>query len=172
MNDDEELLSALNAKSIVPVDKAPWEIADKIDEDQIVSEITGQEGISDLVYSFTGSDGKREVGLTWSGVKAVVRNLTEKNKIKLTIDEVQTTVTTDAYVVIVKCRDLVTNQVYPGGAEQLLVSDRGKRDVHAFPKALSKAIRNAYRYFIPEEVIKSMVKQFLDERMKKKTGGR
>lgn len=177
---EDELLAAMKkekrgrgagAVSAPDIYKEPWELADEIDEKQIVAEVVGNEEIKEYVYSFQ-SRGATETGLTWAGVQAVVQKLREDKKLDLTIISVETQNTPDAYAVTVMCKDRISDVVMPGGAEQLKLLDNGKRDKHAYPKAMTKAVRNSFQRFLPVPIIKAMIKEYYDRKMRKKMGGR
>ena len=129
------------------------------DEDQILAEIRGNV-IDDYAYRFR-SGGKIVTGISYAGIKSII----EKRggyEIVTPISDIMTEYD-DKYVAIVKVRDKINDTEGVGYIEEKKMKT-GKngmwKDDFAAQKALSKAIRNAYRSIIDEAFIKQVVEQW------------
>jgi hypothetical protein len=160
---------------LAPVDpgdpSAPYRAMDRADEIQIIEEIEGR--MSEvLVYKIpTGTD------LSFAGVREAIRLLVENTGRQIRIGDTPPVVERyeedgQSFVrVSVYAEDVASGQGYWGTAEQparmklkpdtaqryrkskkFVADDDTVRDEFAFTKALSKAQRNALKYFVPEQV--------------------
>ncbi len=150
MTEDQEQKTEAPAES--------FSIMERADEAMIEKEIKG-EFLDQMVYSFEIA-GKRIVGLSWVGVKEVVRRMGNIRVLDPMITETDT-----LFQVICKARDEIRNLEMFGVSRQ---SKKARRkdgseydDEFALHKALSKAQRNAIRAVIPEVFIKTAIDEFL-----------
>jgi hypothetical protein len=149
---------------------------DKLDEDQIVADLSGRSNAvaQALVYRFE-SDGKLVAGLSKRGVDEAARELASAGQclreMKLNVKE-----TADCYfaralvgrvLVDQEGRETVLETKF--GVKRQAKSDwryyRGDRklveDKFAYEKACSKALRNALRRLIPEEIVNGLIERVL-----------
>jgi len=136
------------------------------DEEQILAEIQGQV-IEEMVYSFP-SGGRTVTGLSWVGIKEIARRYG-----KIDVDPVRLEDTGDAWIVVVKARDLERGTGILGVSTQpKSMKARGEtvEDPFALQKATSKAQRNAIRSLIPETFLKAVITEWL--KAKKNPGAR
>jgi len=128
------------------------------DEEQILAEIQGQV-IEEMVYQFP-MGGRTVTGISWVGTKEVARRYG-----KIDIEPMEIRETPDAWIVIVKGRDLEKGYGLLGVSTCPKL--RKKRDGSEEPNpfalqtAASKAQRNAIRNLIPETFIKTVIAEWL-----------
>ena len=131
------------------------------DDEQVIQELQGG-FLKEFVYSFPTSEGK-VTGLSWAGVKEVARQMGN-----ISIDDVVINETDSSYQVKAKARDVKRNVTMFGVTEQskymVLKNGEKKLDLHALSKCVSRAQRNAIRTLIPEELIKTMINQYVKNR--------
>jgi len=135
-----------------------YQTLDQLDEQQIVAELQGAL-LDQYVYSFE-SGGRKVVGLSWAGVKAVAAKLGP-----IACDLLELRDTGDTYLVVVKAT-APDGTTRIGAAEQPKTQQtkRGEQpDPFALPKAVSKAQRNAIRALLPETLITEMVRVYLEQ---------
>lgn len=135
------------------------------DDAQILAEMEGKY-LDEFVYSFDVEGGKRKVtGLSWAGVKEVVRSAGG-----IEIEDIKITETDKSFRVLAKGRDTIRAISLYGIAEQpkkmKLKSGEFIEDAHALSKCVSRAQRNALRVLIPEATIKMTIEKYLSEKKK------
>lgn len=142
---------------------------DRRDDTQIIEEMQGKV-LSTYFYSFD-SRGKRVVGISYSGTKAVAQKLG-----KITIKEHKVWSEDNAFHAVVVVRDTVRELETIGAASctkfekvlnNMTKQTEEKPVAFALPKVISKAYRNALRSLIPEATIVEMYKEW-----EKRGGGR
>ena len=135
------------------------------DDQQLLAELQGA-FLDEFVYSFPTMEGK-VTGLSWAGVKEVVRKMGNIN-----VEELIITETPDTYRVLAKAKDMQRNITMWGVAEQTkkmkLISGEEIFDIHAISKVVSRAQRNSCRALIPELFIKTMISAFLGDKNEKR----
>lgn len=136
---------------------AAYMAMDQYDEAQIIEEIEGR--MSEvLVYRVPG----KGEDLSWSGVREAIRLINEQSRRRIRIGEKPPIVSYDEIdgkkrvCVMAYAEDEASGQGYWGSSHQPLKMElrngTAKDDEFALQKALSKAQRNALKYFIPENV--------------------
>lgn len=140
------------------------------DEQQIVDELQGR-ALDVMVYSFP-MDGKPATGLSWKGIREVVRTLNARGFTRLRIspshrphfEDVLTEEGDPAWEVHVYAED----ERNGGGAwgvaaqpKQMTLRNGGKKpDPFAKTKALSKAQRNALESLLPAQLVEALKAQY------------
>lgn len=151
-----------------------YSIFDKLDEQQIMDEMQGKV-ITEYFYNF--QIGGREVtGISWAGTKAVARYMSMQNKQHgfdgieiMPIDLKRDVIEDDRYITAVaRAIDHGSGLIMTGIARQskYIIRKDGTSipDDFAIVKACSKAMRNAIRSLIPEQVILEMYNQWKNEK--------
>ena len=141
------------------------------DEEQIVDELQGR-ALDVMVYSFP-MDGKPATGLSWKGIREVVRTLNARGFTRLRIspshrphfEDVLTEEGDPAWEVHVYAEDERNGGGAWGVAAQpkqiTLKNNRGKKpDPFAKTKALSKAQRNALESLLPAQLVEALKAQY------------
>lgn len=135
------------------IEKSDFELMDTLDEQQIVEEIKGHV-IEQYFYEFPQGN-RSVVGISWSGIKYVARQMSEQGH-PISIEDVQVTNTNEGFLVMAVAMDINTKEKRYGAAEcpKIMKTKAGEQpDPFALQKAISKAQRNAIRNFIPEVAI-------------------
>jgi hypothetical protein len=152
----------------------PYTAMDKLDEEQIEMELSGQ-FLEQLVYT-VGKGPNKVTSLSWAGVKHVAYTMAQKQQ-PISIEEAHITKDNEKYTVVAWAKNLKTEEKRPGIAEQPFdkeVKIRGaggvptgevkyEKDSFAAQKALSKAQRNAMRALLPEVEVAALIQQTIDE---------
>lgn len=143
------------------------------DESQILAELAG-ETIKEYIYEIEVRDTKtkqktRKAKLSWAGVKEVARS-----RGNIVLSDPIISDTDDAVRIVVRATDLKRNFTVFGGChqpKQQKVKDLDKggnllghhleSDDHYFPKALSKAQRNALNLCIPGDYAAKFISRLL-----------
>lgn len=151
--------------ALLPPGEAEAAEVERKDEAQIVTELKGEikaRVLSEYFYDFT-HQGRRIVGLSYAGVKAIVRKLGSIKVLDLKVEE-----KSDSWVVIAKARDERRNlEAYGPGWQAKRIRLRNGQlvdDPFALQKAVGKAQRNAFRHFIEEKIIAEAYRAWLEER--------
>jgi hypothetical protein len=135
------------------------------DDQQVLEEMQGKY-LEEFIYSFPIKEGKTVTGLSWAGVKEVAR--TAGN---IEVEDLKIAETDKSFRVQAKARDTKRNVAMFGIAEQSKTMKLKNGDIiedgHALSKCVSRAQRNAIRVLIPELTIKTMIEQYLKEKVKK-----
>ena len=142
------------------------DIMNQKDDEQVLAEMEGKY-LEEFVYSFPVEGGKRTVtGLSWAGVKEVVRTAGG-----IEVEDIKITETEKTYRVLAKGRDTVRGVAMFGIAEQAkmmkLKSGDAIEDMHSLSKCVSRAQKNCLRVLIPEATIKMTIEKFLAEKKKR-----
>ena len=128
------------------------------DEEQILAELEGKY-LEEFVYQFP-QRGKMVTGLSWAGIKEIAYRM---GNITVELERIEENEA--QYVVVVKANDKERGNSRLGGVTQskILKHKDGTEepDSFAFPKAISKAQRNAMRALMPEEMLKVWISTFL-----------
>lgn len=138
------------------------EIIETRDAAQILEVITGQtvtEMIEDMVYDFSDSRGRRNIGLSFIGVRSAIHTMGRVHILDTTETE------TDEYIrVTVRVRDL-TRDIDAIGVYQQDKTLR-KRDGDIIPQkfyfvlAHNKALRNAWHHLVPTDLVKNIIEKY------------
>jgi len=155
-----------DAAIVVRDDNQAHDIMNLKDDNQVLAEMEGKY-LEEFVYSFTVDGGKRNVtGLSWAGVKEVVRSAGN-----IEVEDLKITETDKTYRVLAKGRDTIRNVSMFGIAEQSkmmrLKSGDLVEDMHSLSKCVSRAQRNALRVLIPEATIKMTIEKYLEEKKRR-----
>jgi hypothetical protein len=139
------------------------------DEDLIIREIRGdlkvlERALSDYFYSFE-LRGRRVIGLSYAGVKAIIRRMGHIEITDIKIEEKER-----SWFVLVKARDKLRDLEAYGPAVQPKHFQSGEENPFALTIAVSKAQRNAWRTFIDEKVLTESYRAWLEERGKREGG--
>ncbi len=147
-----------------------YSIFDKLDEQQIMEEMEGKV-ITEYFYNFQIA-GREVTGISWAGTKAVARYMSMQNKQHgfdgieiMPIDLRRDVIEDDRYITAVaRAIDHGSGLIMTGIARQskYIIRKDGTTtpDDFAIVKACSKAMRNAIRSLIPEQVILEMYNQW------------
>lgn len=147
-----------------------YQLMDRLDEDQVVAEMAGRKSdiLDKLVYRFW-QDGKLICGLSKRGVDEAAREMAKANQCirETSIEFAETDEWIDA-------KALVSRVIVDGeGGERVLESKFGlkrqmkftntrnglRADNFVFEKAGAKALRNALRRMIPEEIVVNLIEK-------------
>ena len=162
-------------------DGDPFRAMALADEQQIMDEIQGR-ALEEMVYAFP-MDGSTVTGLSWKGVREVVRTINARGFTAIRIspehaplfDDVITEEGEPAWEVRVYAEDRRTGGGVWGVAAQpknmRLKNGKTKPDTFAKTKALSKAQRNALEALIPAELIATLKAQYHAQGRVKKLPG-
>lgn len=150
-----------------------FSLLDKLDEDQVIAELTGREdaALRVLVYQFE-QDGKIVAGLSKRGIDEAARELAKGNQclreLEITYQESADFIDAIAKVgrVLVNGdgRETLLETKFGTKRQAKMARARGGReyeDKFVFEKACSKALRNALRRLIPEEIVASLIDRVL-----------
>lgn len=141
-------------QDVVPV----FQELDKRDENQILSEISG-EILEELVYEITVFDketqrNRKVTNLSYAGVKEAIRHRQNVEIIgEPKIEETETTIRA-----LIKVRDL-TNHIDVLGA-----SEADKNKAFAYVLAVNKAERNAFAKLLPVKVITETINRYREQK--------
>ena len=166
------------AKDLAPAAEDLFEQMDRLDEDQVVSEMTGRRSAvaEALVYTFQ-QDGKRISGLSKRGVDEAVRFMARNGQM---IRELKLIAKQAANGSGIEARCLAARfLVTPNGREQLMETRWGvkfqpfvtkvfrggrmqeREDNFVYEKACMKAARNASRRLLPEDIVQGAIERVL-----------
>ena len=149
----------VNIKLAKPQTEEEFLEMDRRDEAQIVAELTG-ELVTEYAYSFE-SGGRTVIGLSYAGVKECARQMGG-----IRVSEPQIRETDEWWIVYCSAEDTKTGLLFWGGAQQAKYLPDGRPDPFAFPKAISKAQRNAIRQLLPEPIIHAVIRKYLESQGK------
>lgn len=146
-----------------PSDEEHFEILERLDEEQVRSEIQGV-FVRDMVYQFKDSKGRQVTGLSYAGVKELLRFMVRHGydiRFEAAILEEHEKEYRS------KCRVIYTapngKQLEMWGySRQLKHWPSGELNEFAYVQACSKAQRNAGRAIIPERAATRMLEIFLE----------
>jgi len=128
-----------------------YQIMDRRDENQILSEMRG-EVLEDLVYDITLS-GRRVTNLSYAGIKEAIRRRGSLEILDVKIEETESTIRA-----LVKVRDL-QNRIDVLGA-----SEADKQKPFAYTLAVNKAERNAFAKLIPAKWLATLIDEYLQQK--------
>ena len=154
----------MEGQALVQQDRNPYQIMDALDDEIIKAELENRI-IDTWVYSFTGSDGKFQSGLSKVGVDASCTEMAKQgNVIREGVISFQMDPTDKEYILFqgIATRYIVT----PDGKEMMMESVNGTKrqwikmkskgkivdDSFWYEKGAMKALRNARARLIPEEI--------------------
>ena len=136
------------------------------DEQMIIRELKGdlkvlERALADYFYSFEFR-GRKVIGLSYSGVKAIIRRMGRIEILEIKVEEKE-----KSWFVLVKARDKLKDIEAYGAAIQHKQFPGGGENPFALTVAVSKAQRNAWRHFIDEKVVTETYRAWLEGRGKK-----
>lgn len=137
------------APTVEVMEQSPFQIMERRDENQILSEMTGNV-LEEFFYSFKQGD-KQITGLSYAGVKQIALLMGN-----IHCDEPILQENGDSWICKVKATDVQRNQIRWAVSLQnkLMDTKYGKKpDSFCIQKAASKAERNALRKLMPEKII-------------------
>lgn len=133
------------------------------DEELIIREIKGEikeRVLAQYFYDFMHA-GRRVVGLSWAGVKAIIRKMGS-----IRIDELKVEEKKEGWLAICKAHDLRRNLDAVGVAYQPKRFPSGQENPFSLVVAASKSQRNAFRSFIEEKIAAEAYRAWLEEKQK------
>jgi len=137
---------------------------ERMDEEQIIAEMKKEikeRVLHEYFYSFE-HQGRKVIGLSYVGIKSAIRKLGHIHIEDLKLEEKEY-----GWLAICKARDLARDLDAVGVAYQPKWFFPSKQvNPFAATIAASKAVRNAYRHFIPEKVIAETYRAWLEEKEK------
>jgi len=156
--DEQQDQEQTKLSDMVPKEAEDFLTLDQKDEDQMVMEFKG-ETLNDYIYEFK-SGGKKVIGLSYAGVKAVIHNMRGVNVQLCKFKE-----TDHNFQVICLAHDKVRDIIMYGAAQQkkIMTGRNAGTDNFALAKCVSKAQRNALRNLIPEALIAKLVTAYLNK---------
>ena len=179
--------------SIVPW--KPFEIMDRLDDELIIREIKG-EVVKTLVYSFTGDDGKKQMGLSKVGVDTVAADMAKQGDVLRELElqkdwepggkALVVTVKAGRFLVADDGREILLETVF-GAKRQPIQMEVYKKDQNGdkiigengapvkilvddpfyLEKGISKAARNAKRRLMPETLITKVIEAAVSKKQVK-----
>ena len=131
------------------------------DEQMIIRELKGdlkvlERALADYFYSFE-LHGRRVIGLSYSGVKAIIRRMGHIEILEIKVEEKPR-----SWFVLIKARDKLKDLEAYGAAVQPKQFPGGGENPFALTVAVSKAQRNAWRHFIDEKVVTETYRAWLE----------
>ena len=147
-----------------PEEEEVKEIARR-DEALIIREVKGdlkvlERALADYFYSFE-LRGRKVIGLSYAGVKAIIRRMGHIEIIEIKVEE-----KAKSWFVLVKARDKLKDLEAYGAAAQPKQFLSGGENPYSLTVAVSKAQRNAWRHFIDEKVVTETYRAWLEGRGK------
>ena len=136
------------------------------DEQMIIRELKGdlkvlERALADYFYSFE-LRGRRVIGLSYAGVKAIIRRMGRIEILEIKVNEKE-----KSWFVLVKARDKLKDLEAYGAAIQPKQFQSGGENPFALTVAVSKAQRNAWRHFIDEKIVTEAYRAWLEEKEKR-----
>ncbi len=133
------------------------EIVEIRDNEHIIQAVRGA-ALEEAIYDFLDSRKNRVLGLSFSGVKLAVQQMGG-----LTFDfaDVLVDETKDYIRVNIKIHDTKRNLDSLGVCQQRKFYQSGNPVEFAWTLAHNKALRNAWRHLIPENVIKHIINEYV-----------
>jgi len=154
----------MQEKSLIPQERNPYQIMDRMDDSLIEAELENRI-VTTWVYSFTGSDGKFQSGLSKVGVDACCTEMAKtghiirEGEIRFQIDPTDSEYVlfqgmAERYVVNNDGTEVKMEIVNGTKRQWTMMKSKGKiiNDPFWYEKGAMKAIRNARARMIPEEI--------------------
>jgi hypothetical protein len=125
-------------------------VFERMDEEQIVSELTESSAFPDYVYEYE-VNGKKIIGISIAGVRAIVQR---KKWIEIREWVIEKDSDLKMWHATVKVRDAAT------GLEALGTASCEMAKPFSRTIALNKALRNAWRHLIDDESIRELIREY------------
>ena len=155
------------SEAIKPSEVEHFQIFEKLDEEQIKSEIQGA-FVRDMVYQFRDASGRLVTGLSYAGVKELLRFMVRHGyDIRFSpaeVEEHEKEIRARCKVTYVAPNGKVLEAYGYSRALKYMTTKDGKTvpNEFAYVLACSKAQRNAGRMIIPERAATKMIELFIE----------